>query len=220
MFRMKEAQNIFEFVDLGTVAYVEAWDKQKQLVAKRQQRDKDIVLLCDHPSVITLGRLGNRDNLLLLDEIESRGIKVVDIDRGGDVTLHSPGQLVMYPIVDLRKYGKDLKIYLAKLEQVAIDFFKEFDILTERKQGKTGAWFGPKKIASIGIGVKRWIAFHGMSLNINTDLSLFSLIKPCGLDVKMTSLKMIKGEHIDFTRAKEILAKVFSNVFTRENSHV
>ena len=156
----------------------------------------------------------------MLNEIKSRGIKIIDIDRGGDVTLHSPGQLVVYPVVDLRRFGRDLKFYLVKLEQVVIDFFKEFDILTERKPGKTGAWFGEKKIASIGIGVKKWISFHGMSLNMGNDLTLFSLIRPCGLDVQMTSLDEIKKEHVDLHKAKEMLVHIFSNTFTREMVNV
>ncbi len=180
------------------------------------------LLLCEHPPVLTLGRLASFENILCPPEhIAARGIKVLSIDRGGEVTLHSPGQLVVYPILDLKEHGKDLKNYLRKLENVAIDFLKDFDILAFNVLGKTGVWVypdpsksqSPKKIVSVGVGVKKWISYHGIAINIQTDLSLFSLIRPCGLDVEMTSIADLKRQSVDFQLAKRKFVDVFQRHF-------
>lgn len=172
------------------------------------------MLVCEHPAVLTLGRLASHGNFLVpREDILKRGIEIVDIDRGGEVTLHSPGQLVLYPILNLKEQGQDLKRYLWRLEQVGIDFLKEFAILADRNFGRTGVWVGPRKIASVGIGVRRWVSYHGMAININTDLELFSLIKPCGLDVQMTSVATIQGAGVDMTLAKQRLSEVFCREF-------
>jgi lipoate-protein ligase B len=136
------------------------------------------------------------------------------------VTLHAPGQLVIYPILDLRIRGKDLKRYLFLLEQVAIDFLREFDILADRILGKTGAWVGDHKVASIGIGVKKWVSFHGLAINLNTDLKLFELIKPCGLDVEMTSVAHLRKAPVDLSAAKTVSKKVLENILRLESCHV
>lgn len=203
-----------EIQDLGILPYAQAYAIQKQSAAAVLGGGVNKLLLCEHPAVLTLGRLATEDNILFSkDEIARRGVSIVAIDRGGEVTLHSPGQLVAYPILDLRNFGKDLKSYMRRLEQVGIDFLREFDILADRNSGRTGVWVGEKKIASIGIGVRQWVAYHGIGINVNTDLNLFSLIRPCGLDVRMTSLAEIKGSPVDMKLAKEKLTAIFCREF-------
>ncbi len=202
--------------DLGLVPYEEAYALQKSAVEQVLNGQPEVLFLCEHPAVLTLGRLANKANVLFpKDELERRGIDVLAIDRGGDVTLHAPGQLVVYPILDLNHHGKDLKRYLYKLEEVAIDFLSGFGIVTSRFEGRTGVWSGDKKIASIGVGVRKWVTFHGIGLNINTDLELFRLIRPCAMDVAMTSLKELTGKAQDMGEAKERFAKAFCRHFQK-----
>ncbi len=208
--------------DLGLMAYDEAYALQKDCCQKVLRGGPPILLLCEHPSVLTLGRLASLEHILYpVEQIEAKGIKIIPVDRGGEVTLHSPGQLVAYPLLDLKEYGKDLKWYLRKLEEVAIDFLKEFDILAFGVSGKTGVWVysepsqkqPAKKIVSIGVGVKKWISYHGMAINISTDLKLFALIRPCGLDVTMTSIEEMKGQPVNLVMAKTKFVEIFSRHF-------
>ncbi|MCR4336216.1 MAG: lipoyl(octanoyl) transferase LipB [Candidatus Omnitrophica bacterium] len=202
--------------DLGLIDYQAAYTLQKQCVEDVLQGGAQKILLCEHPSVLTLGRLAQEGYILFpKDELARRGVEVHHIDRGGEVTLHSPGQLVVYPILDLRNYQKDLKEYLSKLEQVAIDFLKGFDIVADRNPGKTGVWVGDHKIMSVGVAVKKWVTFHGLALNINTDLNLFSLIKPCGLDVQMVSLEKLLGKKVEMVAVKEKFVQAFCLEFNR-----
>jgi lipoate-protein ligase B len=135
-------------------------------------------------------------------ELERRGIDLLRIDRGGEVTLHAPGQLVIYPILRLERFHQDLKDYLLKLEELVIDLLRDFGIVANGLAGNRGVWVGERKIASIGIGVKRWVSFHGLALNVNTDLKLFTLIRPCGLTVEMTSLNQLLGREVDMGQLK------------------
>ncbi|MFP4472280.1 MAG: lipoyl(octanoyl) transferase LipB [Candidatus Omnitrophota bacterium] len=201
-------------VDLGTIGYASALQFQYEQVEKVRQGEGERLLLCEHPAVLTLGRSAHKVHVLKGSEwlVEHR-IRTLDVDRGGDVTLHAPGQLVAYPILDLTRHGRDLHRYLHQLEQVAIDFMAQFDIVGERMSGRTGVWVGPRKCVSIGIGIKKWISFHGVGININTDLELFSLIKPCGLDVQMTSMAREKGEPVDMNVAKDRLVQTFRDAF-------
>ncbi len=200
--------------DLGLIEYNQAYKIQKQCVEKVLQEGHQYLILCEHLPVLTLGRLATRENILWSQkEIEKKGIKVWDIDRGGEVTLHSPGQLVIYPIFDLNYFGKDLKSYLYKLEKVAIDLLNNFGIVASRIDGKRGIWVAERKIVSLGIGVRKWVAFHGMAINVHTDLKLFSSIKPCGLDVPMTSMKELTGQEVDFVAVKKMAIQCFVNVF-------
>lgn len=200
--------------DLGCLDYQDAYRRQKQAVAEVAAGAQPVIFLCEHPAVLTLGRLADRRYILAsADELQRRGIEVVDIDRGGEVTLHAPGQLVVYPILNLKEFGQNLRLYLQQLEQVAIDFLKEFDILADRISGRTGAWVGDKKIASIGVGVRKWVSFHGLAVNVNTDLDLFRLIQPCGLDVMMTSAAAIRKQTIDMLKAKQTMAKIIQRQF-------
>jgi len=200
---------------LGRVDYAQAWQHQRECVQQViLNRQRESLLLCEHPAVLTLGRMADRSHILWSqDNLDARGIPVFDIDRGGEVTLHAPGQLVAYPILDLQRRGKNLHDYLYKLEQLGIDFLKHFDIMGKRIPGKTGVWIGSQKIMSAGIGVRRWVSCHGISLNIHTDLSLFKMIHPCGMDIPMTSVKQETGHHMDLEAAAQYLVTIFQKLF-------
>ena len=178
--------------DWGVIDYLEGYERQRKLVDEVIAGAAGRLIFCEHPPVLTLGRMTKEDSLLYTREaIEELGIQVHTIDRGGDVTLHAPGQMVVYVILDLDRYGRHLKVYLEKLEQVAVDLLKDFGILAISIPGKRGVFVGPEKIASIGVGVRKWVTYHGIGINVNTDLTLFRLIRPCGLDVRMTSIQKI-----------------------------
>jgi lipoyl(octanoyl) transferase len=178
--------------DLGRRGYAEVLELQRDLCRQRiaGEIDRDILLLVEHEPVITLGR-GTRTESLPLPraEIERRGVEVFEVERGGDVTYHGPGQLVGYPILDLRRHREDLHWYLRRLESGLVDALGHLGIQAEVNPGLTGVWTRGRKLASIGIHVKQWVTFHGFALNVTTDLSYFDLIVPCGIrDVVMTSV--------------------------------
>jgi lipoate-protein ligase B len=200
-------------LDLGLIEYRKAYALQKEAVDEVIAGGPERIFFCEHPAVFTLGRLADERYILTpREELKRRGIRVLSIDRGGEVTLHAPGQMVVYPILDLKRRGKDLHEYLRRLEGAVIEFLKSYDVAAARNPGKTGVWVGRKKIASIGVGVKKWISYHGLAVNINTDLGLFSLIKPCGLDVDMTSLADIKGQAMDFAIARRRFMEIIRAV--------
>lgn len=180
-------------VRLGTIAYGEALELQRTLAAERISGSipQDLLLLLEHPPVVTLGRSAKTAHLVASpDYLRSRGVEVFEVERGGDVTFHGPGQLVGYPIFDLRRHKPDLHWYLRQVEQSLIDALGEFGIDAERSSGFTGVWTRGKKIASIGVHVRDWVTWHGFALNVTTDLSYFDLIVPCGIDgVMMTSIE-------------------------------
>lgn len=198
-----QTKTICHIQDLGLIDYDAAYRLQKESVARVLAGGAQTILLCEHPAVITLGRLAQEANILNREAIERSRIRVVPIDRGGDVTLHAPGQLVVYPILNLAQSSRDLRLYMQKLEQVAIDLLRSFDIVANRISGKTGVFVGLNKIVSLGIGVRKWVTFHGLGINVNTDLRLFDLIKPCGLDVRMTSMAWLKGEAMEMGEVKD-----------------
>jgi len=168
-------------MDLGLREYERVWDLQKDLLKKRIAGEvMDTLILVEHPPVITLGRGASEEDILVSPEyLARRKISLFRVERGGKATFHGPGQLVAYPIIALLK--KDVHRYLRDLEETLIRLLARLGVEGRRKRGYTGVWVGEKKIASIGIGVKRWVSFHGLALNVNTDLSYFSLIFPCGL---------------------------------------
>ena len=179
-------------MDLGRRAYAEVLELQRDLCRKRMSGElaEDLLLLVEHEPVVTLGR-GTRPESLPLPKplLEARGLEVFDVERGGDVTLHAPGQLVGYPIFDLSGWRRDLHWYLRQLEETLIRSLEALGIPAERNPGKTGVWTQGRKIASIGIHVKQWVTFHGFALNVMNDLRLFDLIVPCGISgVTMTSV--------------------------------
>ncbi len=197
-------------VDLGRAHYQEAYDYQLDTLA-RVQRDEgvDTLILVEHPHVITVGRSrGALDNVLTPGEVE-----VVPIERGGDATYHGPGQLVGYPIVKLRDGERDLHRFLRNLEQAMIDTLADFGLESGRVDGKTGVWTGPsgaeRKLASIGIACRKWVTFHGLALNVNTDLTYFHRINPCGFEsAVMTSMQAeLGGGSVDFESVKRSLAE-------------
>lgn len=206
-------------LNLGLVGYDKAYDLQKRLHKfRREGRIDDVLILLEHEPVVTIGRGGKRDNILVSDELlQSKGIRVFEIDRGGDVTLHCPGQLVGYPILDLNFHGKNIHRYLRNLEEVIIRSLKVYGIDGQRIENHTGVWVGGRKVASIGIGIKGWVTFHGFSLNINSDLSYFSLIRPCGFESRtVTSVSEILGRLVEPKDFRHQLIEQFGKVFNLE----
>ncbi|MDD3374908.1 MAG: lipoyl(octanoyl) transferase LipB [Candidatus Omnitrophica bacterium] len=208
---------ICKVTDLGVVRYQQAYQVQKKALTKAIAQASCEIFLCEHCPVITLGRLSNENNILLdPKEVMKKGIEILKVDRGGDVTFHTPGQLVVYPIFCLNYFGKDLKLFIFNLEQVVIDLLGYFGILASRIKGHTGVWVGPKKIASIGIGVQKWVSFHGLALNVTTHLKDFLIIKPCGLSVEMTSMENEAGKQFAMKDIKRQIVLSFKNIFNLE----
>jgi lipoyl(octanoyl) transferase len=176
--------------ELRTVSYGEALALQQELASARKQGlVPDHLLLLEHPHVITMGRNGHEENLLASEEVLARaGIEYFPTDRGGDVTYHGPGQLVGYPILDLREWKRDVGAYVRAIEQTIIDTLAEFGIEAGRVPKLTGVWVDGRKIAAIGVHLSRWVTSHGFALNVNTDLSYFQYIVPCGLSLPVTSM--------------------------------
>ena len=181
---------MIDFRWVGRIEFSEALAFQNQLVEDRKNGAiGDTVLFLEHEPVYTIGR--TRDRSSLIGGVENLPHPVVEINRGGQATYHGPGQLVGYLILDLQNHGADLHVFLRSIEEFLICFLASLDMAPERKEGLTGVWIGGKKIASIGIGVKRWISMHGFALNISSDLSGFASIVPCGIDnIEMTSLAL------------------------------
>lgn len=174
------------------------------------------MIFCEHGPVITLGRRAKRENALKNPErLKSLKVEIIDTDRGGDATLHIPGQLVAYPLFDLRCLGRDIGLFLRNTEKAVISLLKDYGIMAHALDGSTGVWIGQSKIASIGIAVKNWIAYHGVGLNVKGDLDLFSLIRPCGQDIMMTSMaRFINPDDLSLGEIKIRLADKFREVFT------
>lgn len=206
-------------LDMGLIDYQKAWDLQHQLWSKRVEEElPDLLLILEHPHVITLGRRGNRQHLLVSREVlEEMKIPLFQVERGGDVTYHGPGQMVVYPILDLKEYGYRLIRYIGQLEEVILRVLKDFGIEGKRDPLNRGVWVNGEKIASVGVTIKRWVSFHGFSLNYETDLKYFELINPCGLEgKKMTSLEKILGTKISRDELTQRLAIYFKEIFQRD----
>jgi lipoyl(octanoyl) transferase len=179
-------------VPLGQVAYEEALELQRHIARDRISGalPQDVLLLVEHPPVVTLGRASREKHLIASPEfLRSKGVELFEVERGGDVTFHGPGQLVGYPIVDLKRHRLDLHWYLRKIEEALINTLADYDIVAERNPSFTGVWTNGRKIASIGVHARDWVTWHGFALNVTTDLSYFDLMVPCGIDgVVMTSI--------------------------------
>lgn len=203
-------------VRLGRTRYRECWDLQHALFARRAAGElTDLLLLTEHEHVYTLGTGADIHHLLANDgELRERGIDVVAVDRGGDITYHGPGQLVGYPLLDLHAYTQDLHWYLRRLEEVIIRVLDGFHVSGSRLEGYTGVWVGGEKICAIGIKASRWITMHGFALNVTTDLSFFDRIIPCGIFERgVTSLQELLGSAPPMARVESAVAAAFAEVF-------
>lgn len=207
-------------LDLGKADYKEVWDLQKRIHSYKQHNNfDDVIITVEHEPVYTLGKTGNRDHILIDDEeMKLRGISYYEIDRGGDITYHGPGQLVVYPIFDLNNHYKDTHRFLRDLEEVVIQTLKEYKIDSHRIEEYTGVWVGEEKICAIGIKVSRWITMHGLALNVNNDLTYFDKIIPCGIFEKgVTSMKVVSGSEINLDELISNMLEEFTKQFNLEN---
>jgi lipoyl(octanoyl) transferase len=204
---------------LGMVSYSEALALQEHAVNElRSGRSPEKLFLLEHPHVFTLGRAANAANILLSrEQLQARSIEIHQAGRGGDVTYHGPGQLVGYPIINLRPDRCDVHRYVRDIEEVIIRAIADFGIIGTRVAGLTGVWVGEEKIAAIGVRIARWITSHGFALNVNTDLSYFRMIIPCGIaDKGVTSVSRILGRKVDMREVAQSVAKHFGQVFKRK----
>ena len=215
-------------VDLGTMRYAEALELQRAAARARIAGDlpQDLLLLVEHPAVVTLGRSSKERHLVASpDHLAARGVELFEVERGGDVTFHGPGQLVGYPIVDLKRHKQDLHWYLRQVEEALIVALAEFGVPGERSAGYTGVWtagtreapHGTRKVASIGVHARDWVTWHGFALNANTDLAFFDLIVPCGIaGVDMTSIARETGAAVEMAAVRDAAARAFGRVFALE----
>ena len=232
-------KQLVHYKDLGIIDYKSAWDYQEVLLQenvaiKSAARNKEVsensnfqlptknyLLFCEHPPVYTLGKSGNENNILINDvEMEEQGIQYFKTNRGGDITFHGLQQVVGYPIIDLEKFYTDIGRYLRELEEVIILTLNDFGVKGERSNGETGVWIEPgvlgkeRKICAMGVRCSRWITMHGFALNVNTDLSYFNNIIPCGIQNKqVTSLQKEIGKEVNYTEVKKRLLINFEKVF-------
>jgi lipoyl(octanoyl) transferase len=224
------------FQDLGTIGYQQAWDYQEAcfqrvmehklrmrgLPAEEQLPSPGFLLFCEHHPVVTMGKIAKDENLLVSEALlKLRGVELFRINRGGDVTFHGAGQLVGYPIIDLDNFFTDIGRYLRSLEEVMIRTLATYGIEAGRLKGATGVWIQPdtdqaRKICAIGIRCSRWITMHGWAFNVNTDLSYFDLINPCGLSRPVTSMQRELQRELDMNEVKEVVRGHFAQVFECE----
>ncbi len=221
---MKEV--IFE--DLGIIPYKQAWDYQKQvfeqLIDDKKNnlgRKKQYLLFCQHNHVFTLGKSGKVQNLLIPEQLcKNRGIEYFAIERGGDITYHGPQQLVVYPIIDLEAFDCGIKNYISQLEDVVIRVLNQYGIQGEKDEKAMGVWMDAanpakaRKICAIGVKSSRFVTMHGFALNVNTDLSYYNFINPCGfVDRGVTSMEKELGRKVDFVEVSEITKQAFTDIF-------
>ena len=213
------AMRKIDILDLGVRSYKKVWDLQKELVKKRQNGQiNDTLILVEHEPVYTLGKNADENHIL---QHTPRNVKTYQIERGGDVTFHGPGQLVGYPILDLHNYKKSINWYMRGLEQLLIYTLAEFMVTAERKEGLTGVWVGDEKIAALGVRVTRWITMHGFSLNVTPDLTYYSGIIPCGIfDYGVTSMAKLLTDEVTVDSVKQILIKKFMKQFQTNESMI
>lgn len=214
-------ERILQVEQLGRRPYGEVLDLQRAIAAERIAGTRpDTLLLVEHDPVVTLGRSTKAGNLLANgDLLKARGVELFDIERGGDVTFHGPGQLVGYPIIDLAQHKQDLHWYLRQLEQVLMDALATFGIETQRVPQYTGVWVGDRKVASIGVHARSWVTWHGFALNVSTDLSYFDLMVPCGISgVTMTSIQRELGHPVAMDDVGARVADAFAQLFGLERT--
>jgi lipoyl(octanoyl) transferase len=223
------------FIDLGLIDYQQAWDYQtdlfnKTLEVKKQNRDlacsdqlptNNYLIFCEHPHVYTLGKSGDEKNLLIKkDDLHTVNASYYSINRGGDITYHGPGQLVVYPVIDLENFFTDIHEYMRLLEEAVIQALAAFKIPSGRIKGLTGVWIDyedkklTRKICALGVKTSRWVTMHGLALNVNADLSYFNHIVPCGIDDKaVTSMEKEIGKPVDMTHVKSVLKEKIVSLF-------
>ena len=215
--------NLVSISNMGRTRYADAWRFQQQVWELRcAQTIGDVLLFTEHEHVYTIGKGGDTDHLLASgNELKEGGVDFFQIDRGGDVTYHGPGQVVGYPIIDLKNYVPDLHKYLRNLEEVIIRALKRFGIDGTREEGFTGVWVKGDKIAAIGVKVSRWVTMHGFALNVNTDLAKFDRIIPCGIFHKgVTSMQLLLGRTLSLEDVQAELTAAFGTVFDCETRTV
>jgi lipoyl(octanoyl) transferase len=217
----------FYFKDLGLIPYKKAWDYQtilfNQLLEEKSCGGvgQNRLLFCEHPHVFTIGKSGNLSNLLIdKDMLKQKGIEYYHIDRGGDITYHGPGQLVAYPVFNLDSFGIGTREYVYRLEELIISAMQEFGIVCSRLEGAAGIWIDAdipvksRKICAIGVRSSRRVTMHGLALNVNTDLSYFNYINPCGFtDRGVSSMQQELGQQLDFEAVKKVVLSKFKEVF-------
>jgi lipoyl(octanoyl) transferase len=227
-----------KFVDLGLKDYAEAWAYQTSLFEtileiKKKNRDQpepqqqetpNYLIFCEHPHVFTLGKSGDEKNLLISKEnLNNIGASYHHINRGGDITYHGPGQIVVYPVIDMENFFTDIHKYMRLLEEAAIQTLSEYSITAGRIKGLTGAWVGaenesdPRKICALGVKTSRWVTLHGLAFNVNVDLNYFKYIVPCGIaDKAVTSMEKELGSAQDMAAIKSVLLKKITSLFEME----
>jgi lipoate-protein ligase B len=200
--------------NIGRKSYKAVWDLQKEMQQQRIKGEiEDTLILVEHDPVYTLGKNANEDHLL---QSRDESVDVFNIERGGDITFHGPGQLVGYPILDLSNYKKSVSWYMRTLEQVLIDTLIEFKIIAQRNDGLTGVWVGDEKIAALGVRISRWVTMHGFALNVNPDLSFYDGIIPCGIfDHGVTSMEQLLGETQNSDNVKNMVIEKFNKYFIK-----
>ena len=206
-------EKTLDVVCLGRRKYDEVWEKQKELVDQRRfEAVPDTLILVEHDPVYTLGNNSNEDHLL---QSRDKHVPVYQIERGGDVTFHGPGQLVGYPILDLHHHRLSVSWYMRTLEEILIQTLGQFGIESQRREGLTGVWVREEKIAALGVRLSRWISMHGFALNVNTDLKFFDGIIPCGIfEYDVTSMSQILGKEVSLVEVEETLITVFRLLFS------
>jgi lipoate-protein ligase B len=205
-------------VDLGRRGFLETWELQRRLVERRQRGEiGDVLLFVEHPPTYTLGRSGKREHLLVgADALAALDAEFVETDRGGDITFHGPGQVVGYPILDLRRWVQDVHAYLRALEEVLIRALAPFGIEAAREAGYTGVWHRQGKMGAIGVRISRWVTSHGFALNVNTDLDYYRRIVPCGIVGRgVSSMTSVLDEPVSADRVRDELSTSFGSVFAR-----
>ncbi len=220
---MQQPEKICWVVDLGLITYEPACELQRQLVHARKTRTiPDVLLICEHPHVITLGRNGTRDHLHAGDALlEQMRVEFHTSDRGGDITYHGPGQIVGYPILDLTEHRRDIGWYVQQLEEVMVRASADFGIAAKRVEGQHGVWIdtasGEEKLGALGVHLSRWVTSHGFAYNVSTDLRYFELIVPCGIAGKgVTSVERVLGRTVSMAEVRERLIAHFASVFERD----
>jgi len=208
-----------DIISYDSIDYKKAFELQLELLNKRlNNKINDTLLLVEHPPVLTIGTSGSKDNLVVnSDYLSQKGIDIFETNRGGDITYHGPGQIVGYPILNLKEHNQDLHWLVRSYEEIFIRLLKDYDINARRISGLTGVWVGDEKITAIGVAVRHWITYHGFAFNINPNLDHFSYIIPCGIkDRGVTSLKKLLGTEVNKEKAVKKVVNYFADVFEME----